>query len=224
MKFSDAIKQKKKGIISKFEHFLPIYDFHFEKFHNPSYKQLNLLEIGISNGGSLYTWQEYFPNANITGIDINRKCKQFEGENINIFIGDQSDVAFLNSINEKTGPYDIIVDDGGHMMSQQITSFKTLFPLLKDGGFYVIEDLHTSYWPAYSDGGEKTIEVLKRLIDGLNFWGMEKIEIIKEGKYKTVDVKRERSYFDENILSIHFYSSIVFIEKGKNKEGTIYEM
>lgn len=224
MKFSDAIKQKKKGIMTKFDHYSPIYDFHFEKFHNQPHLPLSLLEIGVASGGSLFAWQEYFPTASINGIDINPDCKQYEDGNIKVFIGDQADAEFLNSVNERSGPFDIIIDDGGHMMSQQLTSFMTLFPLLRDGGFYVIEDLHTSYWPAYYDRGEKTIDVLKGLVDGLNFWGMEKIEIVEAGKDKTVTVKRERTYFDENILSIHFYNSIAFIEKGKNREGTIYKI
>lgn len=206
MKFSEAIKQRKRGTIRKFEHYSPIYDSHFERIQN---QPLSLLEIGVADGGSLFTWQEYFPKAAITGIDNNPVCKQYEEGNIKVFIGDQADAAFLQSVNEKTGPFDIVIDDGGHMMNQQITSFKTLFPLLKDGGYYVIEDWHTSYWPKYFDGGEKTIDFLKGLIDGLNFWAME---------------KTKPEFFSENILSIHFYNAIVFIEKGKNQEGNIYKI
>lgn len=214
MKFEEAIKQKKRGVIDKWSHYFPIYDFYFEKIQN---QELRLLEIGVGLGGSLFTWQKYFPKALITGIDINPDCKKFEEDNIKVFIGDQADATFLKKVNEQTGPFDIVVDDGGHMMNQQLTSFKTLFPLLKDGGFYIIEDIHTSYWPRYFDGVAKTIDVLKGLIDGLNFWAMEKIDIIEDGRAKALIVKRERSYFDENILSIHFYNTLVLIEKGKNQ-------
>jgi hypothetical protein len=222
MKFADAVKQKKKGVMEKFDHYSSIYDFHFERFHNLP-RPLRLLEIGVAEGGSLFTWHEYFPTAEICGIDINSQCQQYEEENIKVFIGDQSDAAFLNSVNQAGGPFDIIIDDGGHKMTQQITSFKTLFPLLQDGGFYVIEDLHTSYWPAYFDSGEKTIDVLKELVDGLTFWALEKIRILKDDKYRIISGNRARSYFDKNIRSIHFYSSIVFIEKGQNLEGTTYK-
>lgn len=217
MKFEDAIKRKKKGIIDKWDHYSSIYDFHFKRFHSLNYKPLRLLEIGVAEGGSLFAWQEYFPTATITGIDINPICKKYEEGNIKVFIGDQADTAFLNSVNEKSGPFDIIIDDGGHMMNQQLTSFKTLFPLLNDGGLYIIEDTHTSYWPRYFDSGEKTIDLLKRLIDGLNFWALEKIDVIENGKAKAVTVNRKRSYFDENILSLHFYNAMAIIEKGKNQ-------
>ena len=212
MKFLEAIKRRKKGVISKWEHIFHIYDSYFEKIQN---RPLNLLEIGIAGGGSLFTWKEYFPNSTITGIDINPDCKKFEEENIKVFIGDQANANFLKEVNAKTGPYDIVVDDGGHMMNQQITSFKTLFPLLNDGGFYVIEDWHTSYWPSYFDNGGKTIDFLKGLIDGLNFWAMEKIEVTENGKTKTVIIKRKQSSFAEIISSIHFYNAIVFIQKGQ---------
>ena len=203
MKFSDAIKQKEKGRIRKWEHHFPIYDSYFEEAQD---QPLNLLEIGVAWGGSLFTWQKYFPNSQITGIDNNPDCKKFEEDNIKVFIGDQADVNFLKEVNEKTGPYNIVIDDGGHMMNQQITSFKTLFPLLKDGGYYVIEDYHTSFISKYQDGGEKLLDFLKEKIDGLNFWAIE---------------GRKPGYFSLNISYIGFHNSIVFIRKGKNREGKV---
>ncbi|MDO8619478.1 MAG: class I SAM-dependent methyltransferase [Candidatus Daviesbacteria bacterium] len=203
MKFSEAVKQRKKGGIEKWEHFFPIYDSYFEEAQN---QPLSLLEIGVKDGGSLFTWKEYFPKASITGIDIDPDCKRYEEGNIKVFIGDQADPKFLESVNEQTGPYDIIIDDGGHMMNQQIISFKTLFCLLKDGGYYVIEDWHTSFMPEYFDGGEKTIDFLKNLIDRLNFWA---IEGSKPG------------YFSLNISYIGFHNAIVFIKKGRNREGKV---
>ncbi|OGM55884.1 hypothetical protein A3F62_01525 [Candidatus Woesebacteria bacterium RIFCSPHIGHO2_12_FULL_44_11] len=201
MKLLEAVKKKKKGIIRKWRHYFPIYDFYFEKIQN---RPLNLLEIGVGWGGSLFTWAEYFPKAKITGIDNNPKRKEFEEGNIKVFIGDQADSDFLKSVNEQTGPFDIVIDDGGHMMHQQITAFKTLFPLLKDGGYYVIEDWQTSYLPKYFDNGPKTVDFLKNLIDGLNYW---------------VSPNLKPTYFAKNIVSLHFYSGIVFIKKGKNEQG-----
>jgi hypothetical protein len=203
MKLIEAVKNKKKGVIRKFEHFLPIYDSFFEGVRE---ENLNLLEIGVGWGGSLYTWREYLPKARITGIDNNPKRKEFEGENIKVFIGDQADSQFLKSVNRERGPFDIIIDDGSHMMHQQIKSFNTLFPRLKDGGVYVIEDWHTSYMPKYQDGGQRTVDRLKELIDGLNFW---------------ITPDKSPDYFAENIVSLHFESGIVFIRKGKNVKPTM---
>lgn len=200
MKLIEAIQKKNQGTIRKAEHYLPIYDFFFEKEQE---KPLNLLEIGVGWGGSLYTWVEYFPKGSITAIDNNPKRKQFEEGKIKIFIGDQADAEFLKSVNTQTGPYDIIIDDGGHMMQQQIISFQTLFPLLKDGGYYVIEDWQTSYLPKYFDGGQRTVEMLKDLIDGLNIG---------------TDPNVQPSYYSQNIVSLHFYNGIAFIRKGKNSK------
>lgn len=203
MKFAEAIKQKKKGVIRKWEHHFPIYDTYFEKIQG---QYLRLLEIGVAWGGLLFTWQKYFPKATITGIDINPDCQKFEEDNIKVFIGDQANIEFLKQVNDKTGPYDIIIDDGGHMMNQQITSFKTLFSLLKDDGFYVIEDYHTSFVEKYQDGGEKTLDFLKNLIDSLNYWAIE---------------GRKPGYFSLNISYIGFHNSIAFIKKGKNRKGKV---
>ena len=203
MKFTEAHKQKKEGVMRKWKHHFPIYDSYFEEIQN---KPLRLLEIGVAWGGSLFTWQQYFPYAFITGIDTNPECQKFEKENIKVFIGDQADSTFLKQVNQQTGPFDIIVDDGGHMMNQQITSFKTLFPLLNDGGFYVIEDIHTSYMEKYQDGEEKTVDFLRGLVDNLHFWAIE-------GK--------KPGYFSLNISFVGFYNGIVFIKKGKNRKGEV---
>lgn len=69
--------------------------------------------------------------------------------------GDQGDPAVLEAFIEKYGSdFDIIIDDGGHTMSQQITSLQHLFKAVKPGGMYFCEDLETSFHPAFG-GGDK---------------------------------------------------------------------
>jgi len=232
MKFSEAAKQKKKGTMRKLANYFFAFDWHFERRQN---EPLNLLEIGIQNGGSLFAWQQYFPQAKITGIDIDESCRKFEEGNIKVFVGDQADVKFLESVNKETGPYDIIIDDGGHTMNQQITSFKTLFPLLKDGGVYVIEDLHTSYWPAFFDSSENTVKMLKGLIDKLHWWAKSSERAshffrIKNklrrlaGRLDENQVTVSGDYFADNVASIHFYDSICFIYKGQVKHHEVHKI
>ena len=48
---------------------------------------------------------------------------------------------------------DVIVDDGSHVSAHVILSFETLYPSLKPGGIYIVEDIGTSYWPHY--GGSR---------------------------------------------------------------------
>ena len=133
----------------KHSDYFEVYDKHFRAIRE---RKLNILEIGVQYGGSVEMWAKYFPYAHITGVDIDPMCKIHAGARVSIKIGDQSDRAFLSQFKN----YDIIIDDGGHTMSQQQISFEVLFPLLNPGGIYVIEDLHTSYWPEFRGEQDRT--------------------------------------------------------------------
>jgi demethylmacrocin O-methyltransferase len=112
------------------------------------------------------------------------------------------------------GGLDIVIDDGSHINEHVIASFRTLFPLLAEGGIYAIEDTQTSYWPEC--GGDSynlnnpntTMNFLKTLTDGLNY------EELQRKDYTP-------SYFDQNIVSLHFYHNLVILYKGRNEEGSV---
>lgn len=90
-----------KRLIHKCNNYFDIYERHFSRYRN---KNVVLLEIGVSHGGSLQMWKNYFgENCKIYGIDIDPRCKEFEEENIEIFIGSQSDRKFLREVREKIG-------------------------------------------------------------------------------------------------------------------------
>jgi hypothetical protein len=108
-------------------------------------QHLKILEIGVLHGHSLQTWEEYFPNATIIGADISPRSKMFEGGRIHIELLDQSNVEELTFLSLKYGPFDIIIEDGSHMWEHQTTSLRTLFPFLKNEGYYIVEDLQTNY-------------------------------------------------------------------------------
>jgi len=194
-------RQNDKRLIHKWIHYFDIYDRHFSQFRD---KEIVLLEIGVSQGGSLQMWKNYFgEKAKIYGIDIDPRCKKFEEENITIFIGSQSDRNFLNEVKLQIPKIDILIDDGGHTMDQQIVSFEELFGCIKDDGVYLCEDLHTSYWPPFGGGYKKPgtfIEYSKDFIDFLNAYHS------KEKSLKVND-------FTKTVDSIHYYDSILVIEK-----------
>jgi|TARA_B110000902_G_scaffold217047_1_gene250076 23S rRNA U2552 (ribose-2'-O)-methylase RlmE/FtsJ len=187
--------------IRKYNHYFDIYDRHFKRFRD---KEVVILEIGVSNGGSLQMWKEYFgKNAKIYGIDIDPRCKEFEEDNIKIFIGSQSDRDFLKKVKVSIPMVDILIDDGGHTMRQQRTSFEELFDYIKNDGVYLIEDLHTSYWALFGGGHKRRntfIEYSKNFIDYLNAFHSEQ----KSLKIKT---------FTKSVDSLHYYDSILVIEK-----------
>lgn len=192
-----------KRIIHKWMHYFEIYDRHFSRFRK---KEIVLVEIGVQNGGSLQMWRDYFgTKAKIYGIDIDPKCKELEEKNVKIFIGSQADRDFLKEIKLQIPKIDILIDDGGHTMEQQIATFEELFDHVKDGGVYLCEDLHTSYWQNWGGGFKNSgsfIEFSKNLIDKLNAYHSEDSRLMVDG-------------FTKHAKSIHYYDSIMVIEKGK---------
>jgi hypothetical protein len=117
--------------------YLRHYESVFAEFRN---QKFNLLEIGVGRGPSLRMWKWFFPNADITGIDIKEGCVRHAGERINVEIGSQIDPDFLDRICQRAPPT-IIVDDGSHQHEHIIFSFRHLLPKLMPGGMYVIEDI-----------------------------------------------------------------------------------
>lgn len=180
-------------------------------------KRITILEIGIGGhhvaegGESLRMWRDYFPRALIYGIDIFDK-RAVEEQRIRVFQGDQSDERFLGEVVSQTGPLDVIIDDGSHVNEHVITSFRYLFPHLKEGGLYFIEDLQSSYWPAFGGSLEDrtsatiTTGFLKTLVDGLQHQ-----EFLRPKDYRP-------SYLDKQVAGVHVHHLFAVIEKGANAE------
>jgi hypothetical protein len=132
---------------------------------------IRLLEIGVASGASLRMWEAFFPRARIIGVDVSESARRHAGERTSIHIGDQCDIAFLDALGRAEGPFDIVIDDGGHRMEQHRTSLEVLWPHVADGGYYAVEDLLTAYQPQYGGGylhKDSTIERLKQQIDAIN--------------------------------------------------------
>ena len=176
------------------------YARHFEPLRDRS---LKILEIGVGGYGSerrggemLKVWRDYFPHSRIVGLDSEPKTLRL-GDRVNVYAGNQHDVDYMEGLSESAGPFDIIIDDGSHRPGDQFTSFATMFPLMNPGGIYVIEDLETSYRPAW--GGDPsappTIGLIQRLIDGLHwqFWSGRGPKPIDQ-LVKSVHVSKELAF------------------------------
>jgi 23S rRNA U2552 (ribose-2'-O)-methylase RlmE/FtsJ len=188
--------------IHKWQHYFDIYDSHFSRFRNTD---VHVVEFGVSEGGSLQMWKHYFgPECRIYGVDINPYCKELEEDRIKIFIGDQEDREFLRSLVREIPRIDILIDDGGHRMQQQINTFEELFPHVQPHGIYLCEDMHTSYWKGWGGGGYRKrgtfIEYSKNLVDSINAWHSQ------TPRLKVTD-------FTRSARSLHFYDSVLVIEK-----------
>ena len=118
----------------------------YEPFLEPMHLQATrVMEIGVLEGGSLRVWADYFPNAKIIGLDIDKSTKKIETERIAVEIGNAANSEFLLKMGEKYKPFDLIVDDASHDPFEQLLALDRLFPYVKTGGFYIVEDLRSDF-------------------------------------------------------------------------------
>jgi hypothetical protein len=138
-------------------------------------KEINLFEIGVQNGGSLEIWAKYFTKANkIIGCDINKVCENliFSDPRISVIIGDANSDSVEEQLSRSVSGLDIIIDDGSHNSSDIINSFSRYLKYLNYESFYIIEDLHASYWESYEGGLHNpfsAVAFFKRLVDLTNY-------------------------------------------------------
>jgi hypothetical protein len=133
-----------------------VYFRNYERVFGPlAGKKIHLLELGISQGGSLELWRDYFQSGTIAGIDISTVRLDDPTGRIHVYQGLQQDTALLDRVRRETAPdgFDIIIDDCSHIGEFTALSFWHLFDThLKPGGLYVIEDWGTGYMRGMPDG------------------------------------------------------------------------
>jgi hypothetical protein len=187
--------------LDKWPHYFPIYDRHLRAFRGA---RARVLEIGVYRGGGLELLRHYLADqAVIVGIDIDQEAARVVGSDFVVEIGDQQDPEFLARVAERHGPFDVVIDDGGHSMRQQITSVEVLFPLLADGGSYIVEDCHTSYWPEYEDPDDR-----KQTFIG---WVKERIDDL-HAYHHSLEPELPPPW-TTSLNGLHIYDSIVVLDK-----------
>lgn len=113
----------------------PFYDELFSRYGRED--KLDILEIGVQGGGSLLAWKDYFPNANVVGVDISdSRLDEYKSDRVTFIKSDVRDVP-------ATGKYDIIIDDSDHFIGTQKFIVENYYPMLKSGGTLVIEDVQS---------------------------------------------------------------------------------
>jgi 23S rRNA U2552 (ribose-2'-O)-methylase RlmE/FtsJ len=240
--YEEVFKNHHGFVSHKWVHYFYIYDRLFSEYREKN-KPLTLMEIGVDRGGSLEIWKKYLPEGSkIYGVDINTKCKEIPfSENIFFHLGNAADRAFMERTFGDTA-FDIIVDDGSHICSEVIETFKIMFPRINNGGLYVVEDLHTSYWRDYGGGVRKkgsSIEYFKDLVEALNFdyirtfnflrlfakyFSRGFVEKVKGVLKKDVDRKYSKAINYSSIIeSIIFYDSVCAIKKFSKPKSIAFE-
>lgn len=122
------------GKSSLWVNYLWFYDL---LFRSRMLEPLRLLEVGVQFGLSLRAWRDYFPLAEITGIDIvNNNVSP--GERIQLVTGNAYDPSMLERVD---GNFDIIIDDGSHNPADQLFFVQNYSPKLAMDGLLFVEDI-----------------------------------------------------------------------------------
>lgn len=214
-----ALYDQQSGKVSdKWVLYLREYDRLLDRYQS---LPVRLLEIGIQNGGSLEKWSNFFPHAKfLIGCDINPACEvlTYDDSRISVIVGDANAYGTASRIFDICSEFDIVIDDGSHRSSDIIRTFSRYFSHVCDGGVFVAEDLHCSYWKNYEGGlfdPMSSIAFFKRLADIVSHehWGVV-------AERRAILASFSAAYgenFDEEILShihsVEFINSICVIRK-----------
>lgn len=177
---------------SAHHNYCQVYERYFDPIRSLC---LSVLEFGVEKGASIRTWLEYFPCADVVGVDI-LDCPPVNDPRYKFIKGQISDPALWDSL----GKFDIIIDDDGHRGEETITAISLGIPHLNPGGLLIAEDLHTCYNPHFTPPGTPNpLDFLRGALDSLNDHGIGECG---DNRKDTCPVE-----------FIHFWKSLVFIGK-----------
>lgn len=211
-------QEHQEKVSDKWDFYLSEYERLFAEYRMQA---ASILEIGVQNGGSLEIYARYFPHAShIVGCDVDPACAalSFADPRISVVIGDANAAETQQKVRDIAPGFDLIIDDGSHRSGDIIRSFAQYFSLLRDGGIYVVEDLHCSYWQDFEGGlhGFATsMAFFRRLTDIVNHqhWGIDAAKsAVLAGFADAYGV-----VFDEDLLgrihSVEFLNSMCIVRK-----------
>jgi 8-demethyl-8-(2-methoxy-alpha-L-rhamnosyl)tetracenomycin-C 3'-O-methyltransferase len=200
------------------------YTRHYARYFEPIRNgPVKLLELGwgghedpAEGGRSAQTWRDYFPAGTVVVVDVEPKALTEAHDGIVFRQGSQGDAKFLNELAAEFGPFDIVIDDASHLSSLTIASWRILWPHLKPGGIYVVEDTHMAYHEFYygkgeanadpdkprKDGSPTAMQWLRRMADEVNFKGRDEWDLFPP-KY----------HLGYRLESIEFLFNIAFARK-----------
>jgi hypothetical protein len=207
--------------VHKWHHYFDIYERHFARYRG---RPMTLFEFGVFKGGSLELWKSYFGHAaRIIGLDLNPDCAAYAGPGIDIRIGDQADRNFLRQVLAEFGPPDIVIDDGGHSMNQQITTFEVIYPAMSTSGIYLVEDTHTTFWGGEFDDradGKTFLSFAFDRCQDLHGWTRDRAQFERFGRPpgERTGPAPDVSDFCRSTGSISFYDSVVVFERRARPE------
>ncbi|MDC0986222.1 methyltransferase domain-containing protein [Alphaproteobacteria bacterium] len=213
-------------VSDKWSLYLSEYDRLFEHYRD---KPVRLLEIGIQNGGSLEIWAKYFRNAaSLVGCDIDPNCARlsYDDPRIGVVVGDANAPDVRERVFQRSPQFDIIMDDGSHHSSDIIKSFALYFPCMVEGGVFIVEDLHCSYWSQFEGGlfdPYSSISFFKRLADVINHehWGIPRARAeILRGIFTKYGCDIDAEILSQ-VHSVEFINSMCVVRKSPSAQNSL---
>ena len=157
--------------------YMPIYDKLFQYYRD---ENINVLEIGVQKGGSLYLWSKYFQNASVFGIDIEDSPDWLKDiSNITTFKENAYSRKGTNLFDDKT--LDILIDDGPHTLDSMKYIARNYLYKMKKYGIVIIEDIPKLHWIQ---------EILDEIPYDIDY------------NYEIQDLREEKNRFDDIMLII----------------------
>ena len=190
------------------ESYLDVY----ERYLAPLREQpVRLLELGVKGGHSLRMWKEYFAAGRVYGVDVDPRCRDHGEDRIEVLIASQDDAVRLGALAREVGGFDVVVDDASHINVLTVASFRILFPFLRPGGLYAIEDVGMSH-----------VDLSQHVHDP-RFMDGEALANQRRG----VDLRQRRADLDRligellfdldmrrgDVRFVHFWSNLVMLQK-----------
>lgn len=207
-----------------------LYLREYDRLFNPYRAQaIRLLEIGIQNGGSLDIWADYFaPGSTLIGCDINPDCAAlvYDNPHISFILGDANAPDVVQQVLQRAPVFDLIIDDGSHTSADIVKTFALYFQHLAEGGMFVAEDLHCSYWAQYQGGlydPYSSLSFFKRLSDVISHqhWGIERErKAILQGFFGQYGCDIDEAVL-ASVHSVEFINSLCVVRKAAAADNVL---
>lgn len=190
--------------------FASIYESYLSSFKD---SKISIIECGVGGyqypdrgGESLRMWYEYFPNAKLIGIDIHPK-EGIINDRTEFWEGSQIDRGLLSAIIEREAGAEkrIVIDDASHVNPLTIATFEIVFPLLKSGDLYFVEDVHSSYWSEWGYEGNEVPGTVGTTMQFFTFLTHQLNAEHLKAEYK--------NQYVQMIEWIHFYKEMIVIKR-----------
>ncbi len=159
---------------------------------------ITLLEIGIFQGGSLHYWDKLFthPETKIIGLDRNIPDLAFSNRVI-MYECDQNDTTRLLAIAKEHGPFNIVIDDGAHLLKETRNCFDALFAHVRPGGYYAIEDWGVGYWSEQLPEYAGMVEMITEIMENLRPLGIGALQVLADDRCVALFQKETGRFEDQ---------------------------